>query len=369
MAFQIAAITAPPTASATASANDVIFGGIGSKSELLQIYDHGLPGRHTSQDIKDIFNHFKITRADLDSMRSGTADSRDRRIYSMGRKANFKEDVPVRIGGTTFFLRPLYVWDKNNPYNVYPALIGERKIDGTDFGIMLDCGNLFFWGIPPTPSSPKPKPSPTPTPTPAPTPKPKPPTVPKEPNISIAKQAHYFATGRDANNTKAKPGDIIEYTLLVKNTGTGAKNGYVIEENINDILEYATLVSSGGGTLNSQGTLVWPAERIGAGQLIHKKFQIKVKSPIPATPVSTSDPTAFDLRIDNVFGNRVSIELPAPPAKQVELASAQLPRTGVGSTLLVFAFVGLCVYFYSRNRQLITEINILRAEQSHGGGH
>lgn len=366
MAFQIVAYVAPPTPSNASSTNDMIFGGIKDKDGLLHAYDHGVPGHHSAQDIKDIFNHFKITKTDLSKMTTGGTDSRkEKGLWSMGRNHVFAEDVPVKIGGTTFYIRPLHLWDKINPYNIYPSLLGERAIDGTNFNIILACGNLVFKGIPPTPTPPnQPKPPNQPQP-----PTPTPPTEPKEPNIEKRKQAHFMATNMDANGKVAQPGDAIEYTLIVANTGTGPKRNYVIRENVGDILDYATITSKGGAQLKNN-ELVWPAQTIRANSTVVKKFQIKVKSPIPATPRSLSDPTAYDLRMDNVFGNAVTIELPPPTAKQIELASAELPRTGVGlNATLVFAFVGLCVYFYTRNRQLITEVNILRAEQAHGGGH
>lgn len=370
MMFQIVAFVAPPTASNAASTNDVIYGGIKDKADLLRVYDQGRPGHHSAQDIQDIFNYFKITRSDLSKMTTGGSDSRESKgLWSMGRKHVFSQDQPIPIGGTTFYLRPLHLWDKVNPYNIYPSLLGKRAADGTNFNIILGCGNLVFKGIPPTVTKPKP-PGPTPiTPiTPKP-PSPPPVVEPKEPNIEKAKQAHFMATGVDADGKTASAGDAIEYTLIVTNTGNGAKPNYVIKENVSDILEYATITGKGGGKL-SNGIMTWPAQTIGAGKVVAKKFQIKVNSPISARPRSSTDPTSFDLRMDNVYGNAVLINLPPPPSKQIELASAELPQTGIGlNATLVFVFVGLCVYFYSRNRQLITEVNILRAEQAHGGGH
>lgn len=367
MAFQVAAFVAPPIPSNAASSNDIIFGGVKDKAALLRVYDHGLPGHHTGQDIRDIFNYFKITRTDLNNMTSGTTDSRESKgLWSMGRNHVFAQDAPVKIGGTTFYLRPLHLWDKVNPYNIYPSLVGKRSADGTSFNIILGCGNLVFKGIPPAVSKPKPPGTPPSTPIP---PSPPPVVEPKEPNIEKAKQAIFVATGNNADGQTAKAGDVIEYTLIVTNTGNGAKSNYVVRENVRDILEYASIINKGNAKL-SNGVLTWPAQTIGAGKIVAKKFEIKVNSPISARPRSSSDPTSFDLRMDNVYGNAVTIDLPPPPAKQIELASAQLPRTGIGlNATLVFVFVGLCVYFYSRNRQLITEVNILRAEQAHGGGN
>lgn len=362
--FQIAAMVAPPTASIAASTNDIIFGGFTSQAQMLSIYDHGLSGHHSAADIQAIFNYFGISRSSLAATTPSRIDTVDRGWYSLGRNPHFAQDIPYQIGGTTFYLRPTYLWDSPGTHSVYDVLQG-RTSNGQYFSIMIRCGNLVFRGPPTIGTKPPPPPPPKPPP---------PPLPPEEtsPEIHKAKEARYTQNGGDANGTQAGPGHEIEYKLLVNNSGNATKTNFVIRENIRDILEYGTLTNRGGGKLVN-GILSWPAVNIKPNQTVVKKFRITIKSPIPATPRSISDPQSYDLRLDNVFGNHISITVPPPPPKQVELASQQmqqkLPQTGVGfNAALVFAFIALSVYFYSRNRQLITEVNILRAEQTHGGG-
>jgi uncharacterized repeat protein (TIGR01451 family) len=196
-----------------------------------------------------------------------------------------------------------------------------------------------------------------------------PPPPPGTPNISQAKSAVLTAatdgSQRDANGTTAQAGDVIDYSLSTTNTGSAAYIGYVVTEQINDILEYADLTDNRGGTLNpSTGILTWAATDIAAGATLTEKFQVKVKSPIPTTPVSASDPSSFDLKMNNVYGNLVVVNLPAPtPAKQIEMTSQPLPQTGAATNVSVMLIlVGIVSYFYFRNRQLIREITILKAE-------
>lgn len=195
---------------------------------------------------------------------------------------------------------------------------------------------------------------------------PPPPVIPppKTPNITQTKTAKNLTRGGDANNTTAQAGDVIAYSLLTKNTGNGAQANYTVTEDLRDVLEYAD-VTQANGALITGGSLSWPAQTIAAGTTDTKTFQVRIKNPIPSTPRSTSDPQSFDLTMDNVYGNHIQIHLPTPPAKTVELAATSLPQTGgASSSLIVLAFFAVVVYFYSRNRQLVKELRMLRVDNA-----
>lgn len=166
-----------------------------------------------------------------------------------------------------------------------------------------------------------------------------------------------------AHGTTASAGDTINYILKSRNSGGSTENDFVVYEQVDDILEYADVVDKGGATLNG-GSLTWPKTNISADTEYIVSFKIKIKSPIATTPRSSSDPESFDLRMDNVYGNVISIKLPPAPEKVIELASADLPETGPAESLMVFAFFALVLYFYNRNRQLLKEVKILRNEQA-----
>ncbi len=139
-------------------------------------------------------------------------------------------------------------------------------------------------------------------------------------------------------------------------------------ENIRDILEYADVISPGGATLQD-GSLTWPKTTIKDGESDVRTFQVKVKSPIPINPISVSDPLSYDLKMNNVYGNVVVVNLQVPPEKQIEVASATLPQTGTGTTtFIVFVLVSAMAYFYFRNRQLMTEVAMLRNDHHGPGG-
>jgi uncharacterized repeat protein (TIGR01451 family) len=173
----------------------------------------------------------------------------------------------------------------------------------------------------------------------------------------------------NANNTTAKAGDAITYTLSVKNGGKVDISKFVIQENLSDILDYADIVSLNGGAKDSHNIVAWPAITIKAGQTVTKQFSIKVKNPIPQTPVSASDPGHFDLTMTNVYGNSVSIKVPGSPAKTAETVVRTLPNTGPGSSLIVgFGLTTVVAYFFARSRLMAKELDLVRNEYNTSGG-
>jgi uncharacterized repeat protein (TIGR01451 family) len=172
----------------------------------------------------------------------------------------------------------------------------------------------------------------------------------------------------NANNTTAKAGETLEYSISQRNSGSQTEKDYVFSENLNDVLEYADVTEPGGGNL-SNNTLTWAKQDIKSGDTVTKKFKVKIKDPVPATPAARSDPQSFDGCMDNVFegkNTRVCVNIPVP--KVIEQASQQLPNTGPGLDIaLGTGFAAIVAYFFFRNRQLIKELTILRKEYNGGG--
>lgn len=173
----------------------------------------------------------------------------------------------------------------------------------------------------------------------------------------------------DANNSTARPGQVISYTLSAQNTGSEPVDSFIIQENISDALDYAALFDTGGGTLDNQGVLAWGAVAIKPGETITKVFSIKIKDPLPSTPRSSSDPNRFDLAISNVYGNSTVVKLPASSIKIVEAASLTLPSTGPGAGLLAgFITTAIIGYFFARSRLMAKELSIIQANNTVPGG-
>jgi hypothetical protein len=122
--------------------------------------------------------------------------------------------------------------------------------------------------------------------------------------------------------------------------------------------------------MDDNNVVVWPKEDVAAGATLTKQITVKIKDPVPQTPVSASDPGSYDLVMTNVyFGNAVNIKLPASVAKTTELGVQSLPETGPGTTLAIgFALTVFFGYFFARSRLLANELDVVRTDFSSTGG-
>jgi len=389
--IQFFAVLSPPQPTMAASSNDLINGGITSAADASKNCASNV------QNYQDIMSNYGISCADIARGVALTIKSTDsnKQLFSMGHlpygKTNAKSgkptsETPVKIAGlSTLYVRYLWSFD-TGPDSSYKALKITSTITHKSYYILFSCGNLVSIGVPvpfvkPTPPpAPTPAPTPTPVPTPIPVPVPTPTPAPKPCDqalsssdtlacVNVHKAAANLTTGvSDANNTMAQAGDTIQYTLFAENTGKAAVKAFVFQENMSDVLDYATIADLQAGQQDANNIVTWPAISIDAGETVQKQITVKVKEPIPQTPVSTSDGGHFDLTMTNVYGNTVNITVPGSVTKTVETAAATLPNTGPGTSLFFgIATVMLAGYFFSRARLLATETSIAIKDNNSGG--
>jgi len=174
------------------------------------------------------------------------------------------------------------------------------------------------------------------------------------------KSAQNSTQGVNATKSTAKASDRIVYTLNVENRGL-APATYTIEEHLDDVMEYATVLDNGGGTLTNK-VMSWPDITLKSGEKQSRMFTVQVLSTIPTMGQGTSDKTSYDCKMINTFGNSVTIDIDCPAQKQiVEQAVAELPHTGPTANM-VFAGLTLAIvaYFYARSRQMKQEVRLIR---------
>ncbi|MEO6513165.1 MAG: hypothetical protein ABIR37_00605 [Candidatus Saccharimonadales bacterium] len=431
---QFFAFIAPPQPTMARSNNDLIDGGISSRSDAVNYCNNDIA------NYKDILANYGITCADVAKTVTVSLKSTDqnKQLFSMGRLPYGKQgETPVSISGKTYYLRYLWSWD-TGPYSTYKALKGVSSVTGKTFYILYNCGNLTFIGLPAAPpkctwdssiyaNNPacQPPKCALDRSLPADSPKckacaydssilksnircvqcPYPglgsvtkdnakcvPPCPYNSAISkdnasckpcsasqtrddktacleLTKSASNTTAGlADANGTTAAAGDTIVYTLSVKNTGKALVPKFVVQENMNDVLDYADITDTHGGTLDANKIMSWPAADIKAGETLQQHITIKIKTTLPATPTSTSDPGHYDSAMTNVYGNTVNIYLPKTVVQTTEQITTQLPNTGPGTALGVsFAITMVAAYFFARTRLLSKETELALNDATTGG--
>lgn len=207
--LQMAAVTVPATPVNAASANDVIRGGITSKTELLSVYDK-------DASLRTLFTRFGISRNNLEAARDGKINSRDRSLMSLGRVHRFASDEAVVAGNETYYLRKLHLWDTGanvRTGSTYKVLSGARS-DGSFFAVMYNCGNIVVKQAPPAIPAPAPRPA---LPAPVPAPVPAPPAPQPQPARSLS------CTSLRVTQTSGRA------PLKVTMTGQGQTSGQTIK--------------------------------------------------------------------------------------------------------------------------------------------
>lgn len=161
LVVQAFAVFAPPESANAANGNNVIYGGLRDKNDLLATYDRNQDSAgHT--DLQQIYSYFGISRQDIVNGYVTNFNSRDFNltIQSAGRSTYSWQRTPHAIPGTstTLYTSFLYQFDSTSWTTVhgssYPALVGKRGIDGQWFAIMLGCGNPAYLSLPPPPPQP-----------------------------------------------------------------------------------------------------------------------------------------------------------------------------------------------------------------------
>ena len=178
--------------------------------------------------------------------------------------------------------------------------------------------------------------------------------------VTVRKTASNVTAGiANADGTTASAGDVITYTLYAQNKGKAAVKQFTFTEDMSDVLDYADVTDAHAGVMNNDGVITWPAESIAAGATATHQVTVKVKNPIPSTPVDPTDSMRFDLTMTNIYGNAVNIKVPAPPLKAIQTTAAALPNTGPGTSLFIAAgIVMVAGYFYGRARLLARESDL-----------
>jgi hypothetical protein len=348
LVVQSIAVFQPPESANASSSTDMVNGGITSLHDFLTSYDAN------AKHVKDVMNYVGITRSEISAttyttFRTGNRISwgfASRFSYAQGeREHNILNSQGKKL--TTVYSRPLKLWGSAS--TKIGAWVGNSKKMGW-FAIMKSCGNLVTETLPPKIIPPTP------------------PTIPLLPKIVKSKTATNTSQGFvDASSVTSRPGDQISYTITIENTGLAATTEK-LEENLEDVLQYSTLVDKGGGTYNdSTKILSWLDVTLKPKDKQTRTFVVKVLNTIPATATGSSDPTSFDCVMTNVFGNSISVKIVCPTPKIVETVVNELPTTGPTENMFFAGIVfSMAAYFYARTRQVKKEVYLIRRDTSSG---
>ena len=334
---QSLAVFSPPESANASSEQDIIRGGVSDLNDFLTRYDHN------ENDVKDIYSAVGVSRSEIAAARPGTISSTDN-TYMMsryGQLSSASKEISLSyqrsVGGVGVrYFSPISVI--SGPNQSFNGWVGQSAALGW-FGIIQASGSLATRDIPTT----------------------------FTPYGADAMQAfkkisaQNLTQGASSESVAAKPLDKLSYTLQLSNSHPSTvSGGFSIR--IADVLEYATLIDTGGGSFDQEnGILNWPSVELAPGQTQKQTFVIQILSDLPSTGKGVGNPESYDCKLSAVFGNAHITQVNCPPAKDFEAVLSQLPGIGIGGNLLFITILLIVVLFFAiRTSQLKKELRIIR---------
>jgi len=332
---QSLALFQPATSANASSLNDMVDGGISqSLDNFLLPYDSN------TRNLKDIMNYVGISKDEIISSKYSSWTTDDKIVWGLTSQFSYSQGERQFniMSSNDKLIKSVYSSPLSLSYNSNANISGwigiSKKIGW--FAIMQNCGNLVT--------------SRTPV------------STPQLINIVKSEVATNISQGFvDATKIIANAGDQISYTISI--TNLGEKNSSAkLESNISDILDYASIIDNGGGTLNSTtNTLSWPDITLSPKETQTRTIVIRLLDSIPATAQGYSNPSSYDCSMTNVFGNSLNIRVDCPTTKIIERISKDLPKTGLIENIAFSSIILiLSTYFFARTRQLEKEIRLIR---------
>ena len=161
LVVQSFAVFSPPDPANAASSNDMIYGGIDSRADILSAYDN-------NTKFRNVMKYTGITRAELATTQAKTINNLSygtgaNAWKSWGYNSRFSSaqgEVKHSAFGTTVYSRPHHLYNTTAYQKQYGQSIKvfyAKSAKFGEFGIMLNCGNLISPKLP-TPPPPPPAP-------------------------------------------------------------------------------------------------------------------------------------------------------------------------------------------------------------------
>jgi len=334
--MQSLAIFSPPESANASSEQDIVHGGVSSLDDLLLRYDHN------ESDIKDIYGALGLTRADIASAQKVTVDI-DPDMYittRYGQLGQGTNEISISYPRSSGGVGVRYL----TPYNQMSSHISSAEAwSGTSatlgwFAIAKSNGGIILQNLPASYDQ-------------------RTSTLPVAKTITAKNLSQPQADAESA----LEPLDKVAYTLKAVNpSATSLTNAF--EVRIDDLLEYTTLIDSGGGDFDTgSNTLRWPQVQLAPGETQERTFVVQLISSLPATPTGQSNPASYDCTLSITYGNSLKNHVDCPVAKGVEATIQQLPTVGIGLNILIaLILLATSVYFYTRTVQMRKELRIIR---------
>lgn len=336
--FQLYISIFPAQTSVTNSPNNLIYGGISNKTQLISDCINDVDG-YQSMLQRFSINCNNLEQATNTSFASG---SDHKSLFSLNRISyGLNSETQININNQKFWIRPL--WEGSGLDTVKLNAFSIQNESGVKYYILNNSGNIVFKGQPASSRI----------------------CVSLCPILSISAR---YQNSTNANNTTASTNKTIIYTLIASNPYKASLANIKVGTNFSSALTYSKINNLYGGTINNN-YISWPAVNIKPGQTIAQNVSFNVLNKIPNTPLSSSDPNYYNMKMITTYGNTINIKLPWSISKYIELKI----NNGLPSMLITFCLIIslllliFITYFVCLNKLLLKELNNLKDDYLNGG--
>lgn len=200
-------------------------------------------------------------------------------------------------------------------------------------------------------------------------------TVAEDARVLLTKTVKNLTSGKaDANGTTVKSGDQLEFRLTTENVTATDYVNYKGQDYFGSVLQYADITNAQqlaeqGINITPDQNLVWTSAKIKAHSSEVKVIKVKVKDLVPATNSPSKVSPDYNCKINNAYGNEVTMNVECPVVKQASVAAANLPNTGSGTSVMIGALaVSVAGYLFARSRLMARELEIVKVNHVSVGG-
>ncbi len=308
--------------------SNLIYGGVINKEYFLQRY------KQNDLSIRGILSSIGVGSDDITNLKNEPLTNHSEPYkYRIARTPmpNSTQQPLVLLGSEA----NLYASNIDTSLPIEPSLSGYSHTVGK-FTILINSGDILVEHLPSSFKSITPK------------------------GIDVNTTTINETTG-ESNPTTVRPGDLITYTIDVKNTSTNLVD-FSTPTYIGDILEYADLVNVNSGVIDDKKTTIsWIHRNIEPNKNTQYTFSVRIKSQIPTTAQNRSVPYSYDCVIDTTLPGSPQINLLCPATKNIELMLHKLPKLSQLTIVLMTTIILLLsTLLYIKNVQYYEEIRLIR---------
>lgn len=347
----VAVLHGPSSASNADMSSDTIYGGFGSKQEMLLQYDSKNSNFHQAAQA------LSISRNDLEKVKNDDVDWINKKsslLVAWSHSPVYRPAFEVDSPQNSSFLAQ----SNNGNFLYYGHVINKQRLDITSqealtgyslhtgkFAVLKNSGNFLTGNFSADTCYKQPGNSIFYL------------NCPNSNSVKTEVKITNITYKTDAEFIKNHPGDRLQYELKIANQGQ-QNIDLKPQIYIGDILEYSNLTDIGNANFDKKdNSLSWPKAIIDTGKSKTYIFSVGILDKIPLNPRGANNSSSYDCTMSVFFGASKNVRLVCPTPKIIEYM-LNLPAPPLVVIVMWFILLGNLL-LYARTFVLIKESDVV----------